>query len=401
MAEPRSDAQGARYMPEQLSLRGIAIGALSIAAAIGFALAAAYAALHLSTEGAPSSFAAHYGNPPPVAGNVELEAHPARADARVHRREAPDARQLRLDRSRARRRAHSDRARDGADSARCRRDRVEMIDARTRLAACAVALLAALSLPGATACAASPAPPVDRVAFAPPPGATLPLDARFIDEHGRRARLGDLVALRPAIIVPAYYGCSNLCTVVLNGVAAGLGASGLVAARDVDVVVVSIDPLETPPVALAKKRAVVGDANGWHFLTGGGREVARFASALGYRYAYDAGERQYAHASGIARGRARRTRRTRALRRGVRTRRVTRCRPRRRRRGRRRRARRDGDSGRRANVAAVLSLRSAHRPLLVRRDERRAQRGPRRAARARRLHRACAPARAPAQGRGR
>ncbi len=77
MAEPRSDAEGTRYMPEQLSLRGIAIGALSIAAAIGFALVAAYAALNLSTEGAPSSFAAHYGNPPPVAGNVELEAHPA------------------------------------------------------------------------------------------------------------------------------------------------------------------------------------------------------------------------------------------------------------------------------------------------------------------------------------
>jgi hypothetical protein len=77
MAEPRNDAEGARYMPEQLSLRGIAIGALSIAAAIAFAVAAAYAAVHLSTEGAPPRLAAHHGKPPPIAGGTELEVDPA------------------------------------------------------------------------------------------------------------------------------------------------------------------------------------------------------------------------------------------------------------------------------------------------------------------------------------
>ncbi|HEX6794289.1 MAG TPA: SCO family protein [Casimicrobiaceae bacterium] len=148
-------------------------------------------------------------------------------------------------------------------------------------------------------------PPVDQVGFAPAPGAVLPMNARFNDEHGRSVRLGDVVHDRAAIVVPAYYGCSNLCTIVLRGVAAGLRASALRAGHDVDVVAVSIAPLETPAQALAKKREVLGggmrDAReGWHFLTGNDAAIGGVTRALGYRYTYVAAEKQYAHASGIA-----------------------------------------------------------------------------------------------------
>ncbi|MGE5170341.1 MAG: SCO family protein [Rudaea sp.] len=161
-------------------------------------------------------------------------------------------------------------------------------------------LACALALPAFVA--AAPLPPVDRVGFAPPRGASLPADASFADEHGRPVRLGDLVSARPAIVVPAYYGCSNLCTLVLRGVAAGLAAAKLRAGRDVDVVAVSIDPHETPALALQKKRALLGthDAAGWHFLTGQAAGIERVTRALGYRYAYVAQEHQYAHASGVA-----------------------------------------------------------------------------------------------------
>ena len=165
--------------------------------------------------------------------------------------------------------------------------------------AAVLALASVLALP--KVCEAAPLPPVDRVAFMPATGARLPLDATFTDERGRAVRLGSLVAARPAIVVPAYYGCSNLCTVVLRGLAAGLAASGLRTGRDVDVVAISIDPHDTPAVALRKRRTLFPDgATGWHFLTGDAGSIARVTDALGYRYAYVATEHQYAHAAGVA-----------------------------------------------------------------------------------------------------
>ena len=150
---------------------------------------------------------------------------------------------------------------------------------------------------------AAPPPPVDRVAFAPRADAVLPLDARFVDEHGNSVQLRDFFNERYAVVVPAYFGCSNLCSLVLRGVATSLAESRLRAGVDVDIVAVSIAPLETPALALSKKRELLAsspDAAGWHFLTGSDAEIGRVADALGYHYAYVPAERQYAHASGIA-----------------------------------------------------------------------------------------------------
>lgn len=172
-----------------------------------------------------------------------------------------------------------------------------------RCLALRIALAVALSLPGTLL--AVPLPPVDRVTFAPPPGAMLPLHAVFTDESGRRDELGAWLRARPAIVVPAYYGCSNLCTTTLRATHAAIDAAGLRAGRDVDVVAISIAPLETPALAREKKRDVLGDEatrhdDGWHFLTGHEPAIEQVASRLGYRYTYVAAERQYAHAAGIA-----------------------------------------------------------------------------------------------------
>jgi protein SCO1/2 len=161
-----------------------------------------------------------------------------------------------------------------------------------------IALALACFLLAAAAHAQSP--PVDRVAFSPPGGAALPRDAAFADEHGRRVLLGDYLDERPVIVVPAYFGCSNLCGLVARGLAFSLAASRLVAGRDVEVIVVSIDSRETSADALARKQEIVGpSAEGWHFLVGGESSVAALTRALGYRYVYDEHDRQYAHAAGI------------------------------------------------------------------------------------------------------
>jgi len=165
--------------------------------------------------------------------------------------------------------------------------------------ASAALLLVAIVFSAATA--AAPLPPVDRVAFAPAAGAMLPLDARFADEHGRFVRLRDYFGDHPAIVVLGYYGCSNLCSVVLNGLVAGLVQTRLRAGHDFEVIVASIDPRESPALALQRRRAALGEreARGWHFLTGDDEAIRLLTAALDYRYDYDATERQYAHAAGI------------------------------------------------------------------------------------------------------
>jgi protein SCO1/2 len=169
---------------------------------------------------------------------------------------------------------------------------------------CACALLFAL-ITIISSSAVATLPPVDRVGFAPRNGTLLPLDSRFVDENGRASALGEYFGTRPVIVVLGYYGCSNLCGLLLNGLAASLDAAGLRTGRDLDVVVASIAPLDTPDIALRRKRSVLGAAPSpgevasWHFLTGDERSIDRLTAALGYRYAYDEAERQYAHAAGI------------------------------------------------------------------------------------------------------
>jgi len=168
-----------------------------------------------------------------------------------------------------------------------------------------ISVLAAVALGMVFAAGAfAAAPPIDQVSFAPQVGASLPLDARFVDEHGRMVQLGDYFRDRPVILVLGYYGCSNLCSVVLQGLVQSLSNADLHPGRDLDIVVASIAPFETPDLALQKKRSVLAgaanaDQEGWHFLTGKESSIEPLAASLGYRYAYDDVQHQYAHAAGI------------------------------------------------------------------------------------------------------
>jgi protein SCO1/2 len=73
----------------------------------------------------------------------------------------------------------------------------------------------------------------------------------------------------------------------------------------VEVVAISIDPLENPDIAAAKKASYVkalgvpGAADRWHFLTGAEGAIAEVARAVGFGYRKDEKTGQYAHAAGI------------------------------------------------------------------------------------------------------
>jgi protein SCO1/2 len=147
--------------------------------------------------------------------------------------------------------------------------------------------------------------PLKNVGYDQKLGAQVPLGLPFVDDAGRPVRLGDYLGRRPVVFALAYFRCPMLCTVVMSDMAAALKVLSLDAGRDYDIVVVSFDPHDTPGLARAKKQEMVeraghpGTAAGWHFLTGGQREIDALTRAVGFRYYWDGETRTFAHAAGL------------------------------------------------------------------------------------------------------
>jgi protein SCO1/2 len=133
----------------------------------------------------------------------------------------------------------------------------------------------------------------------------VPLDTTFRNEAGATVRLGDYFGARPVVLVFAYYDCPMLCTQVINGLSSALGVMSLNPGKDFEIVTVSFNPHDTPASATAKKAVYLeryrrpGAAEGWHFLTGDQPQIDRLTKAAGFRYAWDAETKQFAHPSGV------------------------------------------------------------------------------------------------------
>ena len=136
-------------------------------------------------------------------------------------------------------------------------------------------------------------------------GEQVPLDLTFRDEAGRPVSLRSLFRGRAVVLSLVYYECPMLCTLTLNGLGSALSVLTFDVGRDFDVVTVSFEPKETAALAAAKKKAYLtryrrpGAEEGWHFLTGDAPAIAALTSAVGFRYAWDAETRQYAHPAGL------------------------------------------------------------------------------------------------------
>jgi protein SCO1/2 len=136
--------------------------------------------------------------------------------------------------------------------------------------------------------------------------AKLPLDLEFLDENGDKVRLADFFdGDRPVILTLNYYKCPMLCGLMLNGLADGFRSMAWTPGDEFEVVTVSINPLETPELATAKKQNYLKlldrptAAEGWHFLTGRELEINRLAETVGFQYTYDPETQNYAHAAAI------------------------------------------------------------------------------------------------------
>ena len=137
----------------------------------------------------------------------------------------------------------------------------------------------------------------------------LPLDAAFVDESGKPVKLGDYFGKHPALLSLVYYTCPMLCSEELDGITSSLEMVKLTPGKDFDVVVISIDPSDTPEQAAKSKDLYVKrygrpeTAAGWHFLTGQRPAIDAVTNAVGFGYVRVPGPdgklSQFAHASSI------------------------------------------------------------------------------------------------------
>jgi protein SCO1/2 len=140
--------------------------------------------------------------------------------------------------------------------------------------------------------------------------AQLPLDAQFVDDTGATVPLGKYFdGKHPVVITTVYYNCPMLCSEEMDGLTSALEMVHLVPGKDFQIVIISIDPTETPAIAAKKKAFYLKryghpeTADGWHFLTGQTPAIDAVTKAIGFGYVRVPGPdgqlTQFAHASSI------------------------------------------------------------------------------------------------------
>ena len=134
----------------------------------------------------------------------------------------------------------------------------------------------------------------------------VPLDLPFRDEEGHVAPLAAYMKGKPVILSLIYYNCSQLCFLDTDEIVHSMKGLPFKAGGEFNVISVSIDPDDTPDLAMKlkneymKKYGMAVSDDGWRFLTGDQNSIARLADAIGYRYARDPQQKDYAHPDGIA-----------------------------------------------------------------------------------------------------
>src|SRR5258705_2001166 len=86
----------------------------------------------------------------------------------------------------------------------------------------------------------------------------LPLDLTFSDENGQPVKLGHYFGQKTVVLSLVYYDCPMLCTQVLNGMVTSFRVLPFQIGKEFDVVTVSFDPRQKPPLAAAKQKVNVG-----------------------------------------------------------------------------------------------------------------------------------------------
>ncbi|AMV34003.1 hypothetical protein VN12_17875 [Pirellula sp. SH-Sr6A] len=133
----------------------------------------------------------------------------------------------------------------------------------------------------------------------------IPLDLSFADHRGATVTFRKLLEdKKPILLTLNYSNCPGLCIAQLNGMIQGVNdVSGIKLGEDFKMVSLSIDPSESIQKAASTRARYVDDlenhhsAEGWFFLTGSEANIVRLADSVGFRYTYDAKNKQFNHSA--------------------------------------------------------------------------------------------------------
>lgn len=120
-------------------------------------------------------------------------------------------------------------------------------------------------------------------------GQTIPLDIVFNDERGNRITLREVIH-KPTILAPVYFGCPDVCSFLLYNLARALNQFTSEPGKEYQVLAVSFDETEKPPLALEKKRLYLKmiekpfPEEAWRFLTGEVENIRKLTEAIGFRF---------------------------------------------------------------------------------------------------------------------
>lgn len=137
-------------------------------------------------------------------------------------------------------------------------------------------------------------------------GAQVPGEARFKDETGREVPMASLYGRRPIVLLPMFFLCRGVCGKETDNLLKTIARLDTKAVgKDYDVVLLSINPKETPELAMNKKTSLLkvmkGDTNreGYHFLTGKMEEIRKVTNAVGFGFDYDETDGRINHPAGL------------------------------------------------------------------------------------------------------
>ncbi len=120
-------------------------------------------------------------------------------------------------------------------------------------------------------------------------GQSVPPDIVFSDEKGNVHALGDLID-RPTIVLPVYYRCPNICTVLLGSLADVLDKMQSQPGRDYQALSISFNEDDTPETAMEKKQNYITSLKNpvpeesWKFLTGDMENINRLTQSVGFNF---------------------------------------------------------------------------------------------------------------------
>ena len=120
-------------------------------------------------------------------------------------------------------------------------------------------------------------------------GQTIPLDIVFNDENGNRISLRQVIN-KPTILAPVYLGCPDVCSFLLYNLARALNQLPSEPGKEYQVLAVSFDDTEKPPLAREKKKLYLKmiekpfPEEAWRFLTGEEENIRKLTNAIGFLF---------------------------------------------------------------------------------------------------------------------